>query len=180
MSSDDHKSSRRAALRALALATALPLVLGGCLRPLYGPAANGSPIAPDLAGIIVDELPDRLGHYLVQEVRFALDGSGNGGGTPRYRLSMTATETVQSAIVNTSTGRATAATLVVRVSYVLKSLPGETQVHSGTATMTGSYDRGPQRFASVRAARDAEIRIAKTMADQIRTGIAAYFATRRG
>lgn len=180
MSWDDRKTSRRNALRALALATALPLVLGGCLRPLYGPAADGSTITPELAGIIVDELPDRLGHYLVQEVRFALDGSGNDNATPRYRLSMTATETVQSAIVNTSTGRATAATLVVRVNFSLKSLPGETEILSGTASMTGSYDRGPQRFASVRAARDAEIRIAKTMADQIRTRLAAYFATRRG
>lgn len=180
MSSADHRTSRRSALRALALASALQLVLGGCLRPMYGPANDGSNVTADLSGIIVDELPDRLGHYLVQEVRFALDGSGAESGTPRYRLSMTATETVQSAIVNTSTGRATAATLHVRVVYTLKSLPGEKSIHDGTAIMTASYDRGPQRFASVRAARDAEIRIAKTLADQIRTRLAAYFATRRG
>ncbi|WP_293865299.1 LPS assembly lipoprotein LptE [uncultured Alsobacter sp.] len=179
MSSADHKTSRRGALRALALASTLPLVLGGCLRPLYGTAADGSNVVADMSGIIVDDLPDRLGHYLVQEVRYALDGSGNETTSPRYRLTMSATETVQSAIVNTSTGRATAATLYVKVTYTLKSLPGDAPIHAGTATMTASYDRGPQRFASVRAARDAEIRIAKTLADQIRTRLAAYFATRR-
>jgi LPS-assembly lipoprotein len=179
MSSADRLPSRRAALRALAV-LGLPLALGGCLRPLYGTANDGSSVAVDLTTIIVDELPDRLGHYLVQELRFAFDGSGNTNVTPRYRLSMTATEQVQSAIVNTSTGRAVSGTIFVRVNYQLKSIPGETVVHDGVATMTASYDRGPQRFASVRAARDAEIRIAKTLADQLRTRIAAWFATRHG
>ncbi len=35
-----------------------------------------------------------------------------------------------------------------------------------------SYDRDAQRFANIRAARDAEIRAAKTLADQIRTRLA--------
>jgi LPS-assembly lipoprotein len=43
---------------------------------------------------------------------------------------------------------------------------------------SASYDRFPQRFASVRAARDAEIRVAKLLADQIRTRVAAHLATR--
>jgi LPS-assembly lipoprotein len=40
------------------------------------------------------------------------------------------------------------------------------------------YDRSTQRLSNVRAARDAEIRNAKTLADQIRTRIAAFLATR--
>ena len=36
-----------------------------------------------------------------------------------------------------------------------------------------TYDRSAQRYANIRAARDAEIRDAKTVADQITTRIAA-------
>ena len=43
------------------------------------------------------------------------------------------------------------------------------QVTTGAATSVASYDRSQQRFANVRAARDAEIRAATVLADQIRT-----------
>ena len=40
-----------------------------------------------------------------------------------------------------------------------------------------SYDRSAQRFANIRAARDAEIRDAKTLADELTTQIAAKIGT---
>jgi LPS-assembly lipoprotein len=39
------------------------------------------------------------------------------------------------------------------------------------------YDRGSNRYANVRSARDAEIRNAKAMADQIRTRVASSLPT---
>jgi LPS-assembly lipoprotein len=39
-----------------------------------------------------------------------------------------------------------------------------------------SYDRTSQRFANIRAARDAEIRDAKVLADQIKTRLAVALA----
>ena len=42
-----------------------------------------------------------------------------------------------------------------------------------TATSTTSYDRFQQRFATVRAGRDAEIRLAKDLANQVKTRLAA-------
>jgi LPS-assembly lipoprotein len=53
-------------------------------------------------------------------------------------------------------------------------------IYKGTAAVVASYDRTTQRFSSVRAARDAEIRDAERLADEIRTRIAAFFATRGG
>ena len=43
----------------------------------------------------------------------------------------------------------------------------------GVAFTAATYDRSSQRFANIRAARDAEIRDAKALADQIRTRVAA-------
>ena len=46
-------------------------------------------------------------------------------------------------------------------------------VTAGESVVRIPYERSPQRFASLRAARDAQIRAAKTLADLIRNRIAA-------
>jgi LPS-assembly lipoprotein len=45
-------------------------------------------------------------------------------------------------------------------------------------TVAASYDRTSQRFTNLRAARDAEIRDAKSLSDQISTLIAAAIAAK--
>ena len=165
------------AARAAMLLGALALPLGGCLRPMYGEAKlGGGSVEAGLKGIVIDEVQDRLGHYLVEELRFELNGSGEQA-PPRYRLSMTATENVQATIVNTTTGRATAATILATVNFTLTEIASKREVFKGTAFASASYDRSPDRFAALRAARDAEIRIAKTLAEQLRTRIGAKLAT---
>ena len=47
----------------------------------------------------------------------------------------------------------------------------------GKAVGNASYDRSQQRFANVRAARDAEIRLARSLAEQIRVRISAALAS---
>jgi LPS-assembly lipoprotein len=41
-----------------------------------------------------------------------------------------------------------------------------------------AYDRSAQRFATIRAARDSDIRLAKTLSEQIRIRLATALATR--
>lgn len=170
-------SDRLRPLRGLGLALVLPLALAGCFRPLYAEAPSGGSVPAMMAGIVVEQVPDRVGHYLVEELKFELDGSG-ATHQPRYRLSMEAQERIGTAIISSLTGRAESATVTVDVNFTLKAVGTNDTVLSGRATASASYDRSPQRFAATRAARDAEIRIARQLADQIRTRIAAYFATR--
>jgi LPS-assembly lipoprotein len=166
----------RRTLRSGLILGLLALPLAGCFRPLYGEAAGGGSVEAALRGIVVDEVQDRIGHYLVQELGFELNGSGQQTAA-RYRLSMTVKETIQAAVVNTTTGRADAATILATVNFTLTEIATKKQVMQAVAFGTASYDRSPQRFAAVRAARDAEIRLAKTLADQLRTRIAAKLAT---
>jgi LPS-assembly lipoprotein len=161
---------------------ALTLGLSACFRPLYGPTASGEALQSVLAAIEVDPvtaaLPqERVGHYLRSELIFDLNGSGVPA-PKRYKLSMSFVERVQSPIVDTTTGRAQSATLTGDVNYKLTSLDGQTVITSGTATAYATYDRSAQRFATVRAARDADIRLAKTLSEQMRTRLAAALATR--
>lgn len=164
----------RIARRLLAIAPAL--ALAACFQPLYG-SLNGQ-LREELQAIAVDPIPERLGHYLGNELIFALNGSGSTV-TPKYRLLVTLNERVQTPLVDTFQSRATAATVVVDANFRLQPAGGGETIISGVATSLATYDRSAQRFANLRAARDAEIRDAKALADQIKTRIAAALASKR-
>ncbi len=166
----------------LACVAALALNLSACFRPLYGPTASGESLPALLAGIQVDDIAmardqERIGHYLRSELIFALDGSGQPG-PKRYRLKLQGSESVQTPIVSTTTGRAEAGTIVGVIKYSLENLDGTKIITEGVATSTATYDRSVQRFASLRAARDAEIRLASVLADQIKTRLAAVLSAK--
>ncbi|MBM3607224.1 MAG: hypothetical protein FJX29_02035 [Alphaproteobacteria bacterium] len=161
------------ALAGVSLAAA---ALGGCLQPMYSGVAGGQ-LRENLAAIRIEPIPHRAGHYIANELGFLLNGSGEQV-APRYRLVVTVRERVQSPLIDTITGRATSGTLMVDADYRLFPSGSEDAVVSGTAFTTASYDRTSQRFANLRAARDAEIRAAKALAEQIHTRLAASLAGR--
>ena len=168
--------------RRLLVIAALPLALAGCFRPLYGPTASGVPLQEELSAIQVETVAtpigqERFAHYLRSELIFNLDGSGQPS-DKRYKLAMDSAESIQVTTVDTISGRADAAILNVTVKYRLTSMDGKREITAGTARGTATYTRDQQRFASVRAARDAEIRAAKLVADDLKQRFAAYFATR--
>lgn len=169
---------RRGSARTRTCAALLVCVpLSGCIQPLYGSFAGGSDVAGEMQAIAVDPIPGRLGHYLGNELIFGLNGTG--ARVPaKYRLAVAFTETVQSPLLDTVTGYPTAATIVVNADYRLLPAGGGEPLAKGRVTAIASYDRTSQRFANLRAARDAEIRNAKTLADQIRTRIAVALAAR--
>src|SRR5215207_1664559 len=90
----------------------------------------------------------------------------------RYKLALAVSESASSPIVDTATGRAVSSTLNADVTYTLTNFTGTETIAKGTASASASYERSAQRFADVRAARDAEIRAAKLLADQIKTRVA--------
>lgn len=162
-------------LRAL-VTSAVLLGMAGCFQPLYMPV-NGRDVRSELAAISIAPISDRLGHYLETELAFAL----NGGATetpPKYKLVINVRERVQTPLIDTVSGRASAATVMVDADYQLNPISGGSPILSGVAFTAATYDRSSQRYANIRAARDAEIRDAKTLADQIRTRLAAGLAGR--
>ena len=178
MSSPDRSNTNM--LRRSLITVAICLVaapLAGCFQPMYG-GAGGSQLREDLAAIRIEPIPHRLGHYLANDLAFLLNGSGETF-TPKYRLVISVTEKVQSPLIDTITGRATSGTLVVDAEYKLFPSGQDSAIASGTAFASVSYDRSSQRFANLRAARDAEIRSAKVLAEQIQTRLAAALASRR-
>jgi LPS-assembly lipoprotein len=157
---------RHALLSALVIST-LALGLGGCIRPLYGTAEyNGLSLQQSLAGVSISVQGDRLQHYLRNELEFGLRGGNPAPETgTRYRLEVNAKQRVNSAVIDRITGNAEAATMVLEATYSLTEIGKSGTLETGNSTVIISYDRSQQRFATVRAARDAEIQGAKQMAD---------------
>jgi LPS-assembly lipoprotein len=174
-------TDRRPRGRALASASAALIMgfsLSGCgIQPLYGSFSAGGDVAGELQAIAVDPIPNRIGHYLGNDLIFAFNGTGSQV-PPKYHLKVTVTESSQTPLLDTVTGFPTAATVTVNADYVLVPVQGGEPIAKGRATVAASYDRTSQRFANLRAARDAEIRDAKTLSDQISTLIAAAIAAK--
>ena len=162
---------------AVLFAMILAAPLAGCIQPLYGPNLDGTSNAAELRAVEVDEIPERIGHFVRNELIYGFNGTG-AQVTPRYRLKVKLSERVQTPIYNTTTSFSTSATVVVDANYSLMTLPDNVEIAKGVAQALASYDRFTARFTNIRAARDAELRDAKVIADSIRTRIAIDLATR--
>lgn len=165
------------ALSRILAALPISFALSGCIQPLYGPLSADGDVASELQAIAVEPIPNRLGHYLGNELIFGLNGTGSQV-PPKYRLFVTVAENVQSPLIDTVSGYPSAANVVVNADYRLMPAGGGEPIAKGQATVVASYDRTNQRFANLRAARDAEIRDAKRLADEIRIRLAAAIAAR--
>ncbi len=151
--------------------------LSGCIEPMYGPLSANAGLAEELQAIEVAPMPDRLGHFVRNELVYSLNGTGSQV-SPRYRLTVTLLESARTPIIDTVTSRATSATVIVDAHYRLVTLPDEHEVTKGVASNIASYDRFSSRLTNIRAARDAENRDARTIAEEIRTRIATALSSR--
>ncbi|HTP37284.1 MAG TPA: hypothetical protein VMI76_02845, partial [Methyloceanibacter sp.] len=101
---------------------------------------------------------------------------GGTAATPRYRLDIAVKEHVTDQLVQI-TGDATGQVYELNATYKLVNVANGQIMLTGTAVSRAPYNRFQEIFSNVRARYDAENRAASTVADSIRTRIAAYLAT---
>jgi LPS-assembly lipoprotein len=162
--------------RAIVLAAAL--AAGACgFRPLYGTSPVGDGVAVHLASIDIVEQPTRLGQLIRNDLLSSMSEPGSPG--DRYRLAMDSTAKVQSTIeVEDETDETRRFSM--RVNTVYRLLDGRTgaELHRGKTFSLVSFDRTTSDFSNLQAENDAMERAAHEIANDIRTRLAAYFATR--
>ena len=158
------------AVAALALAAGL----GGCFQPLYSEAAHPG-LAEDVRAIEVAPIKDRIGHYLADNLTTDLNGTGQTP-PPKYRLTVTVTTASSTPTVNSLINVATSATMTGEAHYTLNKVDGGAQVLTGVANANATYDRSQQRYNDLRAARDAEIRLARSLSEEISLRLAGQLA----
>jgi LPS-assembly lipoprotein len=153
---------------------ALALGLAGCFQPLYSEAAHPG-LAEDVRAIQVAPIKDRIGHYLADDLTSDLNGTGETP-PPKYRLTVKVSIGTSTPTVNSLTNVATSATLTGQAEYTLNKVDGGEKVLEGKAVAAAAYDRSQQRYNDLRAARDAEIRLARALSAEISLRVAAELA----
>src|SRR5215831_5438585 len=157
-----------------AAALVIAALAGGCFQPLYGEQSpTGGPVLRDQLSA-VDVL------QIAVEIRNALLYDFTGGGyaaPPTHRLKIAMASTRASIIVDVNTSRPDVENYGINANYTLTEIATGKIVVTGTTFARVSYDipGQEQRFARVRGLRDAELRAAKVIADNIRSRLASYF-----
>jgi LPS-assembly lipoprotein len=155
------------------------LALAGCadggIRPLYGRIGGGS--SADALRHIDVSSSGRIGQLIANELDFNFYGGAGQPDKPiRWRLEIVPNNTEVAVGLDRHANMPTAYIEQVSVTYVLTEIGTGRTVTSGTSFANASYDYTSQRFADVRAQRDAVNRAAGVVASDIRTKMAVWFA----
>jgi LPS-assembly lipoprotein len=192
MSSSDMPSGRSSprtaapfarAVLGVGLALALGLAAGCTVRPLYGELAPTAPGAPSaqLASVDIPPVDTRVGQEVRNHLIFMFGGGQGRPASPAYRLVLE-TAVSRSVPATINTGRVslepTSGIVTVRAAYTLAEAGTGKPVASGTRSVQAPYDIPVQDFAAERAARDAENRAARELAELLRLVVGQELARR--
>ncbi len=160
----------------------IALAAGGCadgsgFRPMYAPDASGVGVQERMAAVDVAPIPSRVGQRIRNELIF--QNTGGDAAAPRaYRLDVTIRESLGSTLVK-STGEALSQTYVLDANFRLIRLSDKAIVMQGTSHGQAGFERFQQIYANVRAREDAENRAARSIADDIKTRLAAALSSEK-
>jgi len=160
-------------LKGAALAAALLSAACG-FKPLYG--TDGAPAA-ELAAIVVDPIPDRLGQQLRTHLEILLDPRG-AGAPERYRLNIRLdVESDDVAIRRDET--ATRRDLSMAATYVLTDLSDGSVATRGRATTVNSYNVVASDVATRAGERDSLEAGVRRLAEDIKLRLAIFMDRRQ-
>jgi len=174
------RMSRRSLVRGLSLLLAAGPALSGCgaegFRPLYGTSASGVGLEQRLARVDFAPIPGRVGQRIRNELIFQHTGGGAASPeTPAYRLEVVLKESLTSVLVKTD-GDALSQIYALEASFRLIEIGSKQVVFQGTSTARGGFERFQSVYSNVRAREDAENRVAKTIAEDVKTRVATYLS----
>ncbi len=167
---------RRVALSGLVASVAL--VSACTVRPLYSsaPLSVGSQVSSsaELASIAIKPVKTRYAQQVRNNLVF---GFGRGAGepaSPAYSLDLGVTELVESAAlvqIGTDEDEPTAGTVMLTSAYTLTNAKTGVVIATGKRSISSSFDRPRQEFASYRAQLDAENRAALELANALQLAV---------
>ncbi len=146
------------------------LLLAGCqARPLYQDA-NGETRGA-LAAISYSEATSRVGLETRNRLIFLTNG-GKESQTPEYRVELVVSGGVEGILLDEAADTPNAGRAAIVGTYTLKRISDDTVVKTGRRTGVALFDYPRQEFAKLRAARDAETRAARELAEFIYADLA--------
>jgi LPS-assembly lipoprotein len=158
------------------LLLAATLVLAGCgYRPLYSSSSETAGVAATLSSVTIPEAEDRVGQLIRNDLISSMQA---GKGEDKYTL-LLKPEVKKKGIINKPNPNVTRDAVTLAVSYELVDRASGTVVHEGRTFSQASYDVIQQPFADLQAETNATERAVHEVSADIRTRLAAYFASQQ-
>lgn len=172
-------------VRYLFVMAALAVAVAGCtVQPLYSTGSTGAidaQVTPDmrtkLASVSIEPANDIFQQTVRNRLIFLLGGGAGEPQNPVYKLRLgLSSADIPAMIVDVGdktdrSGRPSAGSIRATSDYVLLDKEGK-PVARGKRVVFASYDRPRQEFASLRAERNAQIRAANELAEQVYLSLA--------
>ncbi len=143
-------------------------------RPLYAPMASGARASDRLKEVDFAPIPGRVGQRIRNDLIFESTGGGHPL-PPSYRFGVVLKENVTSTLVNTR-GEVRGAVYSLAASFRLIDSKAKKVVFQGTSHARAPFERFEAVYSNVRAREDAENRAAGTIAEDLKTRLAAYLS----
>jgi LPS-assembly lipoprotein len=168
-------ASRRAVVAVVGVCM---LSLGACadssgFKPLYG-ATGGETYDQKLAKVEIGPVTGRVGQRVRNELVFQRS-TGDKAIAPELRLDIVLTESLLTTLVN-SAGASSSQVYQLEARYQLVDIKTKKSVLDGRSLGRGSFDRFVSVYSNVRGREDAENRVAKSIAEDIRTRLLAHLS----
>lgn len=163
--------------RALALVALIgTLAISGCFQPLYSETSHAG-VAEAMKAVEVLPVDGRLGHYLTDGLVTQMNGTGEKL-PPKYRLQIGLGQNRTTPTVESQIAFASSSTITESATFTLTEIGTSKEIYKGEATAIAPYDRSFNDYANLRAARDADLRLARSLADEISQRVAAAIASK--
>ncbi|AQX28501.1 MULTISPECIES: hypothetical protein [unclassified Bartonella] len=129
-------------------------------------------LSEKFAAIVIEEPSDHFSQMVRNHLLFLLYGHGGKPSVPVYQLSLQTSVFTRTSVEIDSDqegdgiGRSSVGTIVSRASYILKNMKNEF-IAKGIGTMSASFNRLRQEYATVQAEKNAQKRVAEELAERI-------------
>lgn len=151
-------------------------LLSACFQPVNSPSLLGGQMNERLSQVSVSKAEGYMAYILKAELDYLLTNGAPAKNT-RYHLELKTHQGRGSSIIDAATARAQSVTLQVEASYELRDIKTGKIKGSGKTFASANYDRSQQRFATIRAQRDAEEKVGKALAERLKIIVASILAT---
>jgi LPS-assembly lipoprotein len=155
------------------------MLVGGCgnsgFHPLYASSSlSGPDVSLKLAQLEIAPIPGRIGQRIRNELIYQSTGGGRAA-EPVYRLEIVMTESITPTLVQID-GNSSGSVYNLNASFRLIRIADKSVALTGASYGRIAFQRFDSVFANVRARNDAENRAATTIADDLKSRLAAFLS----
>ncbi|MDX2205478.1 MAG: LPS assembly lipoprotein LptE [Hyphomicrobiaceae bacterium] len=164
-------------MRGLLFAAATTPFLSACgssgFQPLYASGPDSVPL--QLAKVDIAPIPGRVGQRVRNELVFQNTG-GHEAPPPAFRLEVALRDTLHTTLVQ-SDGTSRGQIYLLEANFRLVDVKNPKRVlFEGTSYGRGAFERFDSIYSNVRAREDAENRVARNVAEDIKNRVAVYLS----